>query len=75
MCRIKGNEEQKEAEAELEEKEVAKTWLEPAPRADEDIKARMDKALGIDFVQYGASVMPYSRKPRRLLLKEPVIES
>ena len=53
-----------EAEDELAE-EVAKDMrqLEPAPHAEESIKSRMNRAVGIDSVQYDASVMPYAGEP------------
>ena len=37
--------------------------LEPAPHAEESIKSRMNRAVGIDSVQYDASVMPYAGEP------------
>ena len=64
IAELKAMREQKEAEAELAE-EVAKDMrqLEPAPRAEESIKSRMNRAVGIDSVQYDASVMPYAGEP------------
>ncbi|MBU2637803.1 MAG: hypothetical protein KJ955_02425 [Nanoarchaeota archaeon] len=57
IAELKAMREQKEAEAELEI-EVVKEMeqLEPAPQAEEDIKLRMYRALGLDSAQYSAPV-------------------